>query len=242
MPLHSESGPIRNLRRVACPTHSFIACANGRFGATPNHAACSTMFELEMPPHIAALHRQFLKIPLLRHHSHSNHMTRQQEIRNPLLDRILVLAAPANQLATLHTGLHEKRVQILQSLRRLVVVCHQDFSLGDHVWKTGQAELLEERKYRVSQSDCDAAKEKLSIAKVVDGFRFTSCEIVFRASQLSLGSMFWMSSGLISASTCSSSASLGWRGKAAGFVLQVLRAQQRKLRVRSFILKCVFFS
>ena len=48
--------------------------------------------------------------------------------------------------------------------------------------------------------------------------------------------MFWMSSGLISASTCSSSASLGWSGKAAGLVLQVLRAQQRKFRVRSFIL------
>jgi hypothetical protein len=72
---------------------------------------------------------------------HSNHMTRQQEIRNPLLDSILVLAAPANQLATLHAGLHEKRVQILQSLRRLVVVGHQNFGLGDHVWKTGQAEL-----------------------------------------------------------------------------------------------------
>jgi hypothetical protein len=69
----------------------------------------------------------------------------------------------------------------------------------------------------------------------------TSCEMVLRASQLSLGSMFWMSSGLISASTCSSSASLGWRGKAAGLVLQVLRAQQRKLRVRSFIL-AVFLS
>ena len=50
-----------------------------------------------------------------------------------------------------------------------------------------------------------------------------------------------MSSGLISASTCSSSASLGWRGKAAGFVLQVLRAQQRKLRVRSFIVNVSFF-
>jgi hypothetical protein len=72
-------------------------------------------------------------------------MTRQQEIRNPLLDRILVLAAPANQLATLHASLHEKRVQILQSLRRLVVVGHQNFGLGDYVWKTGQAELCVEK-------------------------------------------------------------------------------------------------
>jgi hypothetical protein len=77
-------------------------------------------------------------------------MTRQQEIRNPLLDRILVLAAPANQLATLHASLHEKRVQILQSLRRLVVVGHQNFGLGDYVWKTRQAELCVE-KNRVSR-------------------------------------------------------------------------------------------
>ena len=76
---------------------------------------------------------------------------------------------------------------------------------------------------------------------MISDFLLTSCEIVFRASQFSLGSMFWMSSGLISASTCSSSASLGCRGKAAGLVLQVLRAQQRKLRVRSFILNVSFF-
>jgi hypothetical protein len=171
-------------------------------------------------------------------------MTRQQEIRNPLLDRILVLAAPTNQLATLHASLHKKRVQILQSLRRLIVVCHQNFGLRDHVWKTGQAELLERKKCRVSQSDLDYSERgriSLALGGLEIFFRFTSCEIVFKASQLSLGSMFWMSSGLISASTCSSSASLGCRGKAAGFVLQVLRAQQRKLRVRSFILKCVFF-
>jgi hypothetical protein len=68
-------------------------------------------------------------------------VTRQQEIRNPLLDRILVLAASTDQLATLHASLHEKRVQILQSLRRLVVVGHQNLGLGDYVWKTGQAEL-----------------------------------------------------------------------------------------------------
>lgn len=64
-------------------------------------------------------------------------MTGQQEIRNALLDSIFVLAAPADQFATLHTSLHEKRVQILQSLRGLVVVGHQNVGLRDHVWKTG---------------------------------------------------------------------------------------------------------
>ena len=73
-------------------------------------------------------------------------MTRQQEIRNPLLDRVLMLAAPANQLATLHASLHEKRVQILQSLRRLVIVRHQNFGLGDHIWQSRQAELYEKEK------------------------------------------------------------------------------------------------
>jgi hypothetical protein len=50
-----------------------------------------------------------------------------------------------------------------------------------------------------------------------------------------------MSRGLISASICSSSASFGCRGKAAGLVLQVLRAQQRKFRVRSFIFRLIDF-
>jgi hypothetical protein len=40
----------------------------------------------------------------------------------------------------------------------------------------------------------------------------------------------------MSASWISSSASRGCRGKERGFVLQVLMAQVRKLRVRSFIL------
>lgn len=44
-----------------------------------------------------------------------------------------------------------------------------------------------------------------------------------------------MKGGLRSVSTTSSSASRGWSGKAAGLDLQALRAQVRKLRVRSFI-------
>ena len=61
-------------------------------------------------------------------------MTRQQKVRNPLLDRILVLAAATHQLATLHARLHQKRVQILESLSRLVVVRHQNFGFGRLFW------------------------------------------------------------------------------------------------------------
>lgn len=43
-----------------------------------------------------------------------------------------------------------------------------------------------------------------------------------------------------SASTTSSSASRGWRGKAAGLDLQALRAQVRKLRVSSFMVAMCF--
>lgn len=95
---------------------------------------------------------------------------------------------------------------------------------------------------RLGRPSCDIKKisHESSFVARTGGHR-TSCEIVFNASQLILGSMFWMSSGLISVSTCSSSASFGWRGKAAGSVLQVLRAQQRKLRVRSFIFARSFF-
>jgi hypothetical protein len=67
-------------------------------------------------------------------HAFLNHMTRQQKVRNPLFDRILVLAAPTNQFATLHARLHQQRVQILKRLRRLVVVRHQNFRLGCFLW------------------------------------------------------------------------------------------------------------
>lgn len=57
-----------------------------------------------------------------------------------------------------------------------------------------------------------------------------------RAGQSRRGSMFTMSWVLMSASTISSSAFLGWRGKLEAWGLQALRAQVMKLRVRSFIL------
>ena len=64
----------------------------------------------------------------------SNHVTRQQKVRNAFLDRVLVLAAAAHQLATLHARLHQKRVQVLESLRRLVVVRHQNLGFRRLFW------------------------------------------------------------------------------------------------------------
>lgn len=64
----------------------------------------------------------------------SNHVTRQQKVRNALLDRVLVLAAATHQLATLHARLHQKRVQVLESLRRLVVFRNQNLGLGRLFW------------------------------------------------------------------------------------------------------------
>ena len=66
----------------------------------------------------------------------------------------------------------------------------------------------------------------------------TSLHMPLNSSHMILGSMFLRKARLTSASTISSSASRGWRGKDAGLVLQVLMAHVRKLRVRSFIL-CV---
>lgn len=63
----------------------------------------------------------------------------------------------------------------------------------------------------------------------------TSLQIPLRSSHNILGSIFFKKARLTSVSTISSSASRGCRGKDAGFVLQVLMAQVRKLRVRSFI-------
>lgn len=54
--------------------------------------------------------------------------------------------------------------------------------------------------------------------------------------------MFFRNGRLMSASWISSSASRGWSGKEEGFVLQVLMAQVRKLRVRSFMLAGVVWN
>jgi hypothetical protein len=66
--------------------------------------------------------------------------------------------------------------------------------------------------------------------------KLTSPHNPLSASHSTLGMMFLTNSGCSSTSTISSSTSLGWRGKAAFVDLQALRAQVRKLRVRSFIL------
>lgn len=68
-------------------------------------------------------------------------MTRQQEIRNSLLDGILMLTAAADQLAALHARIHEQRVQILQRLRRLAFLRHQVVWFRRWGWEGGEAEL-----------------------------------------------------------------------------------------------------
>lgn len=68
----------------------------------------------------------------------------------------------------------------------------------------------------------------------------TSFATVFIAVQSRRGRIFLINRGFKSSSICSSSASCGWRGNAAGEDLQVLRAQVRKLRVRSFIVFSLF--
>lgn len=64
----------------------------------------------------------------------------------------------------------------------------------------------------------------------------TSEAMTLISSHIRRGRMFLRKGRLRSVSTISSSASRGCRGKEAGLVLQVLMAQVRKLRVRSFIL------
>lgn len=50
-------------------------------------------------------------------------MPRQQEIRNPLLDRILMPTAPTHELAFLYTRLQQHAVQIFRRLARLLLDC-----------------------------------------------------------------------------------------------------------------------
>lgn len=65
--------------------------------------------------------------------------------------------------------------------------------------------------------------------------RPSSLHITLNSFHRMRGKMFFRNARFTSASTISSSASRGCRGKDAGFVLQALMAQVRKLRVRSFI-------
>ena len=65
--------------------------------------------------------------------------------------------------------------------------------------------------------------------------KLTSSAKLLMAFQSNLGNTLTKNSGFKSWSTRSSSASRGCRGKAAVSCLQALRAQVRKLRVRSFI-------
>jgi hypothetical protein len=62
---------------------------------------------------------------------------------------------------------------------------------------------------------------------------------MIRAFQSIRGRILKRSVGLGSSSADSISQSLGWRGKDALLDLQALTAQERKLRVRSFILACM---
>ena len=67
--------------------------------------------------------------------------------------------------------------------------------------------------------------------------KLTSSAKLLMAFQSNLGNTLTKNSGFKSWSTRSSSASRGCRGKAAVSCLQALRAQVRKLRVRSFIFR-----
>ena len=57
--------------------------------------------------------------------SRLHHMARQQKIRNPLLDRILMPTSATSQFATLDTRLHEQLMQVLERLRRRAVFCYE---------------------------------------------------------------------------------------------------------------------
>lgn len=72
---------------------------------------------------------------------HSHHVTWKQEIRNPILDRILMLAVPANQLPIRNARLHQQRMQILERLGRLAVGIVQVLRTGGFCWQVGKTKL-----------------------------------------------------------------------------------------------------
>lgn len=127
----------------------------------------------------------------------SNHMTWQQEIRDAILDRILMLAIATHQLPTRNTRLHQQHVKILERLGRLAICIIQVLCTGRFLWQVGQTEL----DIQSNNGTCTKALKFTSDR--------TSFIKPFIASQSSLGSMFLMNRAFISISACSSSASFG---------------------------------
>lgn len=171
-------------------------------------------------------------------HTFLHQMPRQQKIRNPLLHRVLVPAAPAHQLALLYARLQQQLVQISRRLTRLLVrwllaLCYFLDAAFDEVvwcgccgWEVWEAELM-----GVSIGTWQ------SVGVGRDRGR-TSLLMMRSSSHINRGRMFFKKGRLRLASTISSSESLGWRGKEEACVLQALIAQVRKLSVRSFMVAC----
>lgn len=83
-----------------------------------NHVQQQGIFHLpHIPRHLFPLHQLNLSIPIQSRPSFSNQMIRQQKVRNPLLDPILMAAVRTHQTALADLRLQEKRVQLLHHLR-----------------------------------------------------------------------------------------------------------------------------
>ena len=189
----------------------------------------------------------------LPHHNHHlstdalHQMPRQQEIRNPLFDRILVPAAPAHQLALLYARFQQHAVQVFRRLAGLLVHLRTG-RCGCYCLARGSGVLDEvggcgwcwgevwEAELGVCISACSRVRMVWYERLFGEGRGGrTSLQIVRSSSHINRGKMFFRNGRLTSASWISSSTSRGWRGKLEACVLQVLMAQVRKLRVRSFI-------
>ena len=81
-----------------------------------------------------------------------------------------------------------------------------------------------------------ATETPMYLANQCQSSMHTSCEIVLIAGHSRRGRMLRMKTTLSSVSTCSSSASCGWRGKAVAEDLHALRAHVKKFNVSSFML------
>jgi hypothetical protein len=109
--------------------------------------ACNAQYSLQsgaaVPPHRGAKSSDFKHFSCFRQKvvHNSDHMTRQQKIRDPLLNRILMPTIPTHQFPTRNTRLHQQRMQIPQSLRRLAIRSHQTISLWNFVWQIWKPEL-----------------------------------------------------------------------------------------------------
>lgn len=147
----------------------------------------------------------------------------------------------ANQLSLVNLGLDEKVMQLLEHLfiTLQLLSCWRLARQGGEtkLSMTDVGQLTGEKKKEKKKKNCRCSRVNINI-------QLTSVDVAHNAAQSIRGKMLINSCALSSVSSCTNSASFGWRGKEFDEARHDLTAQVRKFKLRIFIffLSDFFFS